>query len=103
MVRQQPDDRNVRHQVNLFVGLGTGGEPPGLTRNISLSGLFVQTPTRPPVGSTVDLWFVWGEDTFVGKARVIRHASDGIGVAFLEPDTLFLGALAEIVGLPKPG
>ncbi len=88
-----------RHPVSLFVGMGSNGEPPGRTRNISLSGVFVETPSRPPVGSIVDIWFVWGEDTFVGKARVIRHAGDGIGITFVEPDTFFLGALAEILGI----
>ena len=100
MATEDPNNRNTRHPVSLFVGLGDHGDPPGRTRNISLSGLFVETPSRPPVGSDVQLWFVWGEDTFVGKAKVVRHANDGIGVAFVEPDTLFLGALAEILGIP---
>jgi hypothetical protein len=100
MAIDDPNQRNARHSVSLFVGLGHDGKPPGRTRNISLSGLFVETPVRPPVGSSVDVWFVWGEDTFVGQAKVIRHADDGIGVAFLDPDALFLGALAEILGIP---
>ncbi len=91
--------RHPRQSVSLFVGLGRGDEKPGHTRNISMSGLFLETPARPAVGSVVDLWFVWGEDTFVGKATVVRHAPDGVGLAFHEPDGLFLGALAEILGL----
>jgi hypothetical protein len=91
--------RKPRHPISLFVGLAADGDPPGRTRNISVSGLFLETGKRPPVGSLVDLWFVWGEDTFTGKARVIRHAQDGIGLAFVEPDKLFLDAIAEIVGI----
>ncbi len=91
--------RHLRQPVSLFVGLGHADQKPARTRNISMSGLFLETEARPSVGSIVDLWFVWGEDTFVGKAKVIRHAGDGIGVAFHEPDPLFLGALAEILGL----
>ncbi len=91
--------RHLRQPVSLFVGLGRGDEKPARTRNISMSGLFLETEARPTVGSVVDVWFVWGEDTFIGKAKVIRHAADGIGVAFHEPDALFLGALAEILGI----
>jgi hypothetical protein len=94
--------REPRHRVSLFVGLGTNHEPPGHTRDISLSGLFLETALRPAVGETVDMWFVWGEDTFTGKARVIRHAEDGIALAFIEPDPLFLEALSEIIDL-EPG
>lgn len=91
--------RHERHPVSLFVGLGSSGQAPGRTRNISLSGLFLETTERPPVGAVVDVWFVWGEDTYVGKASVVRHADDGLGLAYVEPDPLFLGALAEIVGV----
>ena len=76
---------------------------PGRTRNVSISGLFLETGERPGIESVVDLWFVWGDDTYVAKARVMRHAEDGIGVAFVEPDPLFLGALAEILGLAPHG
>jgi len=91
--------RLERTPVSLFVGLGQEGEPPGRTRNISLGGVFLETKKRPDVASLVDLWFVWGEETFVGKARVVHHADDGIGVAFVEPEPDFLKALAEILGL----
>ncbi|MBN1959810.1 MAG: PilZ domain-containing protein [Deltaproteobacteria bacterium] len=93
--------RHVRHPVNLFVGIVDSDTPPGRTRNISLSGLFVETATRPQIGSAIDIWFVWGDDTYTSKAKVIRHADDGIGVAFVEPDVHLLDALAEILDLPS--
>jgi hypothetical protein len=88
-------------KVSLFVGLA-GQEQPARTRNVSMSGVFLETAERPTVGTLFDLSFVWGEDTFTSKARVIRHAPDGIGVTFCEPDRPFLEALAEILGLPIP-
>jgi hypothetical protein len=103
MPGEQTPQRYPRQPVSLFVGLGKTNEPPGRTRNMSMSGLFLETAARPAVESLVDLWFVWGEDTFVGKARVIRHAKDGVGLAFVEPDSLFLSALAEILGIAPPG
>jgi len=91
--------RQQRQTVSLFVGLGSDENVPARTRNLSISGLFLETEERPSVGTVVDLWFVWGDDTHVAKARVIRHANDGVGLTFVEPDHLFLGALAEILGL----
>lgn len=99
MAPDNASKREPRHPVSLFVGIGEDGQPPGRTRNISLSGLFLETDERPEIGSILNLWFVWGEDTFISDARVIRHADDGIGLAFVEPDGLFLGALAEILGM----
>jgi hypothetical protein len=93
--------RLSRSPVSLFVGLGEPGEPPGRTRNISLGGVFLETKKRPELTTLVDLWFVWGEETFVGKARVVHHADDGIGVAFVDPEADFLKALAEILGLDQ--
>ncbi len=93
--------RLSRSPVALFVVLGQEGEPPGRTRNISLGGVFLETKKRPEVGSVVDLRFVWGEETFVGKARVVHHADDGVGVAFIDPEADFLKALAEILGLDE--
>lgn len=92
--------RHPRHPVSLFVGLGEGEGHASRTRNVSIGGFFLETAARPAVGAVVDTWFVWGEETFVTKARVVWHAQDGIGLNFVEPDAGFLGALAEILGLP---
>jgi hypothetical protein len=94
--------RHPRQSVSLFVGLGEADQSPARSRNLSVSGLFLETASRPPVGSIVTLWFVWGEDTFITKAKVIRHDSDGLGLTFVDAESPFLGALAEILGLPEP-
>jgi len=95
-------ERRPRSPVSLFVGLGQEGEPPGRTRNVSLGGVFLETRKRPDVGELVDLRFVWGEETFVGRARVIHLANDGIGVEFVDPEADFEKALREILGLDEP-
>jgi hypothetical protein len=93
--------RNPRQPVSLLVGLGEGDQAPARSRNLSIGGVFLETARRPAVGEVLDLWFVWGEDTFVTKARVVHHAGDGVGFSFVEPDTGFLGALAEILAVPE--
>jgi hypothetical protein len=93
--------RYPRHPVSLFVGLGERQDQPGRSRNLSIGGLFLETGERPAVDTLVDLWFVWGEDTFVTKAKVIWHGDDGVGLSFVEPGTEVLGALAEILGMPQ--
>ncbi len=87
--------------MSLFVGLGDEQQQPGRSRNLSVGGLFLETDQRPALDSLVNLWFVWGEDTFVTKARVIWHGDDGVGLNFVEPDGPVLNALAEILGLPE--
>lgn len=47
--------------------------------DISLHGLSVQTPTKPPIGEILDLGGAQG--------RVTRHHDDGIGIQFLRPVT----------------
>jgi hypothetical protein len=47
--------------------------------DISLHGLSVQTPTRPPIGEILDLGGAQG--------RVTRHHDGGIGIQFLRPVT----------------
>ena len=91
--------RHPRQPVSLFVGIGGDEHVPSRTRNMSISGLFLETDKRPDIDALVDLWFVWGDDTFVSKARVVRHATDGLGLTFVEPDGAFLSALAEILGI----
>jgi hypothetical protein len=94
--------REPRQKIGLLVGIGGTASAAARTRDISLSGLFLETAERPPIGDLIDVWFVWGDDTFTGKAHVIRHADDGIGIAFVEPDNAFLGALAEVMGVSVP-
>ncbi|MEZ4271792.1 MAG: PilZ domain-containing protein [Myxococcota bacterium] len=91
--RQPP----VRHDICLFIG-GAPGEhiPFGRTRNLSLSGIFLVTKARPAIDTEREISFVWGEETYVCQARVIRHADDGIGLAFIHPADEFIHAIKEV-------
>ena len=41
--------------------------------------------------------FVWGEDAVRTRARVARHAADGIGLQFVEPSDAFMYAVHSII------
>jgi hypothetical protein len=71
--------------------------PLGMTRNWSLSGVFVETSARPPVDAIIEVTFVWGDDGVRTRARVVRHAPDGIGLAFVEPNAAFLHAVQGVI------
>jgi hypothetical protein len=92
-----------RQNIPLFVRLGD--VPVGRTKNLSITGIFLETHLRPDVGSQHDLWLAWGESTFSCKVRVVRHADDGIGIVFEEPDVFFAQAVEEILSdsdVPPP-
>lgn len=90
-------DRAPRRRVTVFIGRGEELVPFGRTRDLSLSGMFLETDARPDVGSVQEVAIVWGDDTCVCKAEVVRHAEDGIGLAFFTPDAAFMNALEEIL------
>ncbi len=104
------DDRRpeTRHQVYLFTGevtavdswrVPTGeSEPFGRTRDLSMSGAFVETIKRPEIGSLIEIVFMWGSDGARSMARVIRHTDDGIGLRFEDMSDAFLFALREMTG-----
>ncbi|MBI5510774.1 MAG: PilZ domain-containing protein [Deltaproteobacteria bacterium] len=90
-------NRAPRHDVTIFITAGDDMLPFGRTRDLSVSGAFIETTARPDVGSTQEFAIVWGEDTLVCPARIVRHADDGVGVAFLEPEASFKAAVEEIL------
>jgi len=89
-----------RQPVTLFICRGEEMQPFGRSRDLSLSGLFLETRDRPPLGATPDIALVWGDGTFMCKTKVMRHADDGIGLQFIDPDPAFLGAVQEILNGP---
>ena len=96
-----------RFMVAVFLTAGEEMEPFGRTRDLSISGAFVETTERPEIGSMREIAIVWGEDTLVCPARVARHAADGIGVTFVDPGEPFQKAVEEILEgsalkIPKP-
>jgi hypothetical protein len=84
-----------RHVVPLFISLGN--TPVGRTRNLSATGIFVETAVRPAIGSEHELSLAWGDSTHSCNVKVVRHADDGIGVSFCTPDAFFSQAIAEIL------
>jgi len=88
-----------RFPVTLFIGNANDSIPLGRSRNVSLSGVFVETKTRPELNTTLEIWFVWGEEVCSCTARVVRHAEDGVGLTFIDPEALFIRALQEMTGL----
>ena len=94
--------RPQRHRVSLFVAAGDEPVPFGRTRDLSVTGVFVETEQRPEIERVVNLGLVWGEDSLICAARVVRHAADGIGLSFLKPDPFFLRAIVEILNTTPP-
>jgi hypothetical protein len=83
----------------------SSGEEPvpfGRTRDLSVTGIFVETTERPEIEGILNIGFVWGEDALVCAARVVRHTSDGIGLVFVGPDAFFLRAVSEILESTPP-
>ncbi|MBC7792114.1 MAG: PilZ domain-containing protein [Clostridia bacterium] len=84
--------------MSLFVAAGDDNPVPfGRTRDLSVTGVFVETLHRPDVEDVVTLGLVWGEDSLICAARVVRHTNEGIGLSFLKPDPFFIRAIVEIL------
>ena len=94
--------RATRRIVNLFVGQGTTIVPFGRSRNLSLSGLFLETSSRPAIGDIQNISFVWGDETYLCAARIVRHAGDGIALTFVNPDAGFMYAIQDILKSSPP-
>ena len=98
MSPEQHQRRPTRHGVSLFFGCADQDiEPFGRARDLSRTGLFVETQQRPPIGSLRELVLMWGRDTLTCPAKVVRHAADGVGMCFVNPDAAFLVVIEEIL------
>lgn len=91
-----------RHKVTVFIGEGEEMDPFGRTRDLSVSGIFLETEQRPAIGTEREISVVWGDDTFVCMAKVVRHDADGIGLTFIDPPAPFIAAITDIIdGQPR--
>ena len=88
-----------RFKVTVFIGTGEEFEPFGKTRDISSSGMYIETKLRPEIGSKHQISFVWGEDSYFCSAEIVRHAEDGVGITYLDADTSFKYAIEELTNL----
>lgn len=102
MDSSESPNRARRHAVNLFVGYDFDTPPFGRTRDLSITGIFVETDDRPDVDATVDIHMVWGDDNVSCQARVVRHDEAGIGLAFIEPNAWFSQCVEEILDSSPP-
>lgn len=90
-VRTRENRRNPRTEVSKGIWVSwqtTGGRTVSRVRDVSVGGVFVCTPSPPPVGTTVKLLFALPE----GEVRVegiVRYAATkkGMGVEFVRMST----------------
>ncbi len=102
MTANEKPTRAPRRRVTLLIGNGEAQRPMGRSRDISVSGAFVETALRPTIDTTHTVSLVWGDDIHQSQARIVRHEEDGIGIAFLAPDQGFLNAVEDIVDEESP-
>jgi hypothetical protein len=86
-----------RKNASLFVGSTSGVISFARTRDLSITGIFLETEARPAAGSTLEITLAWGDDVFSCHARVVRVADDGFALIFVDPDTFLMQALHEIL------
>jgi hypothetical protein len=64
---------------------GAGGTATGLTRDVSLNGIFLTTPTDFPAGSTVMVRLVLDDNAVItARGTVVRPGAGGWAVSFTE-------------------
>ena len=86
-----------RYVAPLFVRRDGKDLPWGMTRNLSVSGMFLETEDRDPVGTEYTISIVWGDEIYACRARVMRHGSAGLGLMFIDPDASFLRTVQEVI------
>ena len=89
--------RQPRYTVTMFIGGHEIGSPLGHSKNLSVTGMLLATDERPPLDSQATINIAWGREVYECDVRVVRHADDGIGIEFVEPDTQFTWAINEII------
>lgn len=94
----ESDDKRAfgRSTVTIYIA-SDEKERLGITRDVSLSGLYVETIEAPPVGSSWKVAFVWDDHVYPSNTRVVRQGECGVGLAFLDPDDLRDAAILEMM------
>lgn len=91
-----------RREAALFVGSDQEPLPFGRTRDLSLTGILLETEARPAIGETREITIAWGDETYACTARIVRHTDYGVALEFVDPDTFFTEALHEIIAASQP-
>ena len=81
----------------MFVGANNVAIPFARTRDLSLTGLRLETDASLKPGLVLEISIAWGTDVVSCQASVVRSTEDGVAISFLDPDTFFLQALQEIM------
>ncbi len=97
MITYGEGGRAPRQAITIFVADAAEMRPLGRTRNLSRSGMLLETDEPLALGVTRELAFVWGEDTYACQARVVRHAEGAAGLAFVDVDPSFGAVLGQIL------
>jgi len=69
----------------------------GKIRNISVTGVFIETSQRVPRGYETEAFFRIGDVDWRVRMRVVRHAPDGMGMEFVDVGNEFLRAVMRLV------
>ena len=71
-------------RFSISVPVVTADGEPGVTKNMSLGGLYLITPRRYPVGDTMTLILRYADREVTVEARVTHLQADGAGFAFVD-------------------
>ena len=91
--------RHPRYNVRLLIYEAGNSKALGLTRNVSITGIYLETNRRFSLGNEMELSFNWGDDTYSFRGRVARLDQDVCGIIFMNTDREFLHTVAEVMGL----
>ena len=68
----------------------------GHTRDVSSSGTFLETSSRPTVGSQHEITISVSERLIPAMVQVARHSTDGVGLTFMTPSSPLQDVLARL-------
>ena len=77
--------------------LDGGPSQTGTCRNVSATGLFVQSPSQPSVGALIEVTMWVGDGPLVLIGQVVWSAPHGFGVHLAEPDEQQEEALRSVM------
>ena len=90
-------EKRAHHRGLLSLFVGSKAQRLGVTKDVSLGGLFVETKTPPALGTEQEVTFVWDLDVYSYQTMVVREMDEGVGLAFLTRDAERDGVLQEML------
>lgn len=74
--------QRTRRRFFISLPFAANGRTLGNSRDVSLSGAFINTVLRPHLGTRHHIAMQFSDRTIDCQAQVVRHERDGIAVAF---------------------